>query len=109
MKKIICRWPNECERRKRGVAVHQHQTSSSMALMECLFLLFIYFSLFSFFDLAPSNFHLFGKLKKHLRRRRFPIDDSVEDEVVKWLNEQDTSFYRVRYDKCLNKFGYVEK
>jgi hypothetical protein len=32
-------------------------------------------------DLAPSDFHVFGKLKKHLRGRRFLTDDTVKAEV----------------------------
>jgi hypothetical protein len=36
-------------------------------------------------DSAPIDFHVFGKLKKHLRGRGFPSDDTVKAEVQKWL------------------------
>jgi hypothetical protein len=55
-----------------------------------------------------SDFHVFGKLKKHFGGRRFPTDDTVESEVQKWLQGQNVSLYRqslgnliIRYDKCL--------
>jgi transposase len=32
-------------------------------------------------DLAPSDFNLFGPLKHHLSRERFPDDDAVERAV----------------------------
>jgi hypothetical protein len=60
---------------------------------------------------------MFGRLKKHIRRRRFPSHDAVKADVQKLLREQNVSLYRqgladliVRYDKCLDKFGdYVAK
>jgi hypothetical protein len=38
--------------------------------------------------LAPSDFHLFGTLKKHLDGKRFADDEEVEMEVQKWLRQQ---------------------
>jgi histone-lysine N-methyltransferase SETMAR len=32
-------------------------------------------------DLAPSDFHLFGKLKEHLSGKRFASDQEVENEI----------------------------
>jgi hypothetical protein len=29
-------------------------------------------------------FHVFGKLKKHLRGRRFPSEDTLKAEIQKW-------------------------
>jgi hypothetical protein len=68
-------------------------------------------------DLAPLDFHLFQKMKKHLRGQSFHSNEDVQNEVKKWLRAQDTFFfYEVldksiyRYDKCLNRLGdYVEK
>jgi histone-lysine N-methyltransferase SETMAR len=63
-------------------------------------------------DLAPSDFHLFGPLKKHLGGRRFSTDE-VQQAVISWLQEFDTDFFYAlvyRWDKCLGKYGdYVEK
>ncbi|KAJ8893831.1 hypothetical protein PR048_006432 [Dryococelus australis] len=59
-------------------------------------------------DLTPSDLCLFGKMKC----RQFASDDKLKDGV-KWLNEQDATFYHqgmeniiLQYDKCLNKFGH---
>jgi hypothetical protein len=37
-------------------------------------------------DLAPSDFHLFPKLKEFLGGRRFKSDEEVKDGVKGWLN-----------------------
>jgi hypothetical protein len=67
-------------------------------------------------DLAPSNFHLFGPLKKHLGRRRFATKGEVQQAVMSWLQALDTNFFCAgtdalvyRWDKCFVKYGdYVE-
>jgi hypothetical protein len=64
--------------------------------------------------LVPSEFHMFGKLKKnYLQGRQFPPEDTVKIEVQKLLREQDFFFYRlglenliVYFEKCLMKFEY---
>jgi histone-lysine N-methyltransferase SETMAR len=68
-------------------------------------------------DLAPSDFHLFGRLKQHLAGQHFKTDDALKDAVLQFLSQLDGYFYWDgiialvdRWDKCLNKFGdYVEK
>jgi histone-lysine N-methyltransferase SETMAR len=68
-------------------------------------------------DLAPSDFHLFGKLKEHLSGKRFASDQEVENETRNWLTNLNANFYAEgilklvsRWDKCLNPFGdYMEK
>jgi histone-lysine N-methyltransferase SETMAR len=68
-------------------------------------------------DLAPCDFHLFPKMKKHLRNQRFECTADAQIEAKNWLRSQDASFFYegldkliYRYDKCLNKLGeYVEK
>jgi len=68
-------------------------------------------------DLAPSDYHLFLRLKKFLGCKRFDDDDDLTDAVQKWLTSQAAAFYEEgiqklvpRYDKCLNIRGeYVEK
>jgi hypothetical protein len=67
--------------------------------------------------LAPSDFHLFPKLKEFLGGRRFKSDEEVKDAVKEWLNGLEAEVYDegiqklvTRYDKCLNVGGdYVEK
>lgn len=68
-------------------------------------------------DLAPSDYHLFLHLKKHLGGQRLQDDDEVKTVVMQWLTSQAADFYEEgiqklvqRYDKCLNIDGnYVEK
>jgi len=68
-------------------------------------------------DLAPSDFHLFPNMKKHLRAKRFKSLADVKHEMQTWLRGQDPMFYRQgfekwisRLDKCLNREGdCVEK
>jgi histone-lysine N-methyltransferase SETMAR len=43
-------------------------------------------------DLALSDFHLFQKIKKHLRGQRFHSDEDVQNKVKKWLRAQDAFF-----------------
>jgi histone-lysine N-methyltransferase SETMAR len=68
-------------------------------------------------DLAPSDFHLFLHLKKHLAGHKFHEDEEVENEVNTRLRAQAAEFYDIgiqklvpRLNKCLDKGGdYVEK
>jgi histone-lysine N-methyltransferase SETMAR len=60
-------------------------------------------------DLAPSDFHLFPKLKEFLSGRRFKSDEDVKDAVKECLNglaaevyDEDIQKLVTRYDKCLN-------
>jgi hypothetical protein len=41
-------------------------------------------------DLASSNFHLLGPLKKHLASMRFATDADVKQAVTSWLQTTDT-------------------
>jgi hypothetical protein len=67
-------------------------------------------------DLAPSDFHLFGSLKKHLGGRRFATDGEVQQAVMSWLQALDTDFFYAGidalvywWDKCLRKWGLCGK
>lgn len=68
-------------------------------------------------DLAPSDFHLFPKLKDFLGGSRYGSDDELKEGVNEWLNNLAATEYAEgieklvkRYDKCLNLNGdYVEK
>jgi histone-lysine N-methyltransferase SETMAR len=68
-------------------------------------------------DLATSDFHLFGPLKKHLGGRRFATDSKVQQAVISWLQVLDTDFFYAgidafvyQWDKSFGKYGdYVEK
>jgi len=67
-------------------------------------------------ELAPSDFHLFLHLKKHLDGKMFDDDDEVQ-EVMTWSKGQVADFYDSwiqelvpRLNKCLDNDGdYVEK
>jgi hypothetical protein len=68
-------------------------------------------------DLEPSDFHLFGPLKKHLGGRRFANDGEVQQAVMSWFRCLTLDFFYTgidalvyRWDKCFGKDGdYVEK
>jgi histone-lysine N-methyltransferase SETMAR len=67
-------------------------------------------------DLAPSDFHLFLHLKKHLAGKKFD-DNEMQEEVMTWFKGQVADFYDSRTQKLiprLNKYldnasNYVEK
>jgi hypothetical protein len=44
-------------------------------------------------DLAPSDFHLFLRPKKHLAGKKFDDDDEVQEEVMTWFKGQAADFY----------------
>ena len=67
--------------------------------------------------MAPSDFHLFGPMKEHLRGQKFADDDEVMEAVQSWLKATLESFFLEgirklvdRRTKCVAKQGdYVEK
>ena len=67
--------------------------------------------------LAPSDFHLFLYLKRHLAGQHFDDDDEIKNEVEIWFKQQAVDFYDTgiqklvpRLNKCLDNGGnYVEK
>jgi len=44
-------------------------------------------------DLAPSDFHLFGPMKGHLRGHKFADYDEVMEAVQSWLKATPKSFF----------------
>ena len=44
-------------------------------------------------DLAASDFHLFQKLKEHLKGQRFSCDEEVKTAVRIWYQNQNTNFF----------------
>ncbi|XP_067944477.1 uncharacterized protein [Watersipora subatra] len=68
-------------------------------------------------DLAPSDFHLFGPLKNHMRGKHFTTDAAVMEAVREWFRTQRLEFYSAgieklpgRWNKCMEKEGdYIEK
>jgi len=68
-------------------------------------------------DLAPSDFHLFPKLKEHLKGQRFSCDEEVKSAVRKWFQKRNTNFFEdgfqklgQRWQKCIEMLGdFVEK
>jgi histone-lysine N-methyltransferase SETMAR len=68
-------------------------------------------------DLALSDFHLFGLLKKPFGGKHFTDDEKVETEVWTFLRQQSKDFYAVGFDtlvkqwnKCISVGGgYVKK
>ncbi|GFO03163.1 transposase [Plakobranchus ocellatus] len=68
-------------------------------------------------DLAPSDFHLFGPLKRHLGGMAFETEDDLINELRNLFDNLDVDFFRVgitsllsRWQKCIDLYGdYVEK
>lgn len=68
-------------------------------------------------DLAPSDYYLFGHLKKALRGRRFLSDEELKGATKQWFLGQSQEFFCQGinklyewWDKCINIAGeYVEK
>ena len=68
-------------------------------------------------DLAPSDYHMFGHLKKFLRGRRFEDDSDMTAAVDWWIGDQPKEFFSAgisdlprRWAKCVKLGGdYVEK
>ncbi|GFO10637.1 histone-lysine N-methyltransferase SETMAR [Plakobranchus ocellatus] len=68
-------------------------------------------------DLAPSDFHLLGPLKRHLGGMAFETEDDLISELRNWFDNLDAYFFRVginsllsRWQKCIDLHGdYVEK
>ncbi|GFO37423.1 histone-lysine N-methyltransferase SETMAR [Plakobranchus ocellatus] len=46
-------------------------------------------------DLAPSDFHLFGPLKRHLGGMAFETEDDLISELRNWFDNLDVDFFRV--------------
>jgi transposase len=52
-------------------------------------------------DLAPSDFYLCPKLKKHLQRLSFQNDEDIQEEVKQWICLQDATFYHQGFDSLI--------
>ncbi|KAL4143874.1 hypothetical protein QTP88_006129 [Uroleucon formosanum] len=67
-------------------------------------------------DLAPSDYHLFTSLKKHMGGKKFSTDEEVK-AVDKWSKKMAAEFYKAdikklicRITTCIERNGdYVEK
>jgi hypothetical protein len=67
-------------------------------------------------SMLPSDFNLFGPLKKHLAGKRFATDADVKHAVTSWLSILNTYFFYAgiqalvpRWDRRLSVDGeYVE-
>jgi len=68
-------------------------------------------------DLAPSDFFLFGNLKKNLRGKRFNGDNEMQSAISDYFEGIDSDYFlnglkalEKRWKKCIEVFGdYVEK
>ena len=55
-------------------------------------------------DLAPSDYHLFPNLKKHLRGQRFLNDEELMHATDKWLTGQSELFYFTGVEKLQDRY-----
>ena len=58
-------------------------------------------------DLAPSNFHFFLHLEKHMASQKFHEDEEVKNEVTILLCAQAAEFYDIRVQKLLPRLCTV--
>uniref|UniRef100_A0A3Q1F3Z6 Tc1-like transposase DDE domain-containing protein n=1 Tax=Acanthochromis polyacanthus TaxID=80966 RepID=A0A3Q1F3Z6_9TELE len=106
---------------RRGVLFHQdnapvHKSVVAMAAIhECGFELVQHPPYCP--DLAPSDFHLFPNMKRHLAGTHYATNNDIIAAVNDFLQEQDKTFYengikalQRRWKKCVDLQGdYVEK
>jgi len=52
-------------------------------------------------DLAPSDLHLFPKLKEHLKGQHLSCDEEVKSAVRKWFQKQNIDFFKGRFQKLV--------
>ena len=55
-------------------------------------------------DLAPSDFHLFLKMKEHLAGKRHADDEDLQHAVVDWLNSQAAVWYEEGISKLVSRY-----
>jgi hypothetical protein len=52
--------------------------------------------------LAPSDYHLFGPLKDHVRGHRYETDEAMQEAVRSWLRGAGTDFIAEAFFKFCN-------
>jgi len=68
-------------------------------------------------DFAPSDFHVFGPLKKAMGDKSFTSDEEVQQAVHEWLRSQPKELFSggihallKRWNTCMERNGdYIEK
>jgi hypothetical protein len=117
-----------CRNKRRGVLTsgvellhdnaRPHTAAHTQALIQKFYWDLLYHPPYSP-DLAPSDFHLFSRMKVWLgtQRLRVKMNEELMDGVKDWFSSQPVTFYDVGivklvscYDKCIKSEGYyVEK
>jgi len=55
-------------------------------------------------DMAPSDYHMFPNLKKHLHTQRFSTDDELNHAMEQWLKGQSELFYFTETEKLCDRY-----
>jgi len=58
-------------------------------------------------DLAPSDHHLLGPMKKMLGGQKFASDTEVQSTVCQWLRQQPASFFASGSQKLVDRWENV--
>jgi transposase len=58
-------------------------------------------------DLVPSDFHLFGSLKKHLGDKRLADDEEIKTGVRRWLRQQSKDIDTAAFDPLVKRWERV--
>jgi histone-lysine N-methyltransferase SETMAR len=56
-------------------------------------------------DIAPSDFHLFFHLNKHLAGKKFDDDYEVQVEAMTWFKGQAADFYNSGIQKLFTRIN----
>ncbi|GFO13197.1 histone-lysine N-methyltransferase SETMAR [Plakobranchus ocellatus] len=60
-------------------------------------------------DLAPSDFHLFRPLKRHLGGMAFETEDDLISELRNWFDNLDVDFFRVGINSLLSRWQKMHR
>jgi len=83
--------------------IRPHTTAATRDAIQCLDFSVLLHPPYSP-DLAPSDFHLFQKLKEHLKGQCFGCDEEMKSVVRKWCQKQTTNFFKDRFQKLVQRW-----
>jgi len=76
----------------------RHTSAATREAIQCLDFSVLPHPLYSP-DLVPSDFHLFPKLKEHLKGQHFSCDEEAKSAMRKWFQKQNTNFLKDGFQK----------
>jgi len=80
--------------------VRQHTSAATTDTTACLGFTMLLHPVYGP-DVAPSDFHLFPKLKEDLRGQNFSSNKEVKDAVCQWFQEKQKGFFTHEIQKLV--------